>query len=273
VRDEQEKHENRKKDQFKDEIKGVMGGYSGSLHIGSREYAVLMAFTEGPEDKDKRPTLDVWIKRSDLIIRDASLRGRYSSGSMSLVPQEGYQPGDHGFSALIGDFLSDGRVAGVLKDSKGEVGSFEVYRDFSIPRNLNLVDFCHPFLKSLRQQAFEISGVYVGAVNPDATQRPPYEVNVNIQPSDDFGGSLEAEYFSTGIPDQQNMAVVYFPHMQSGDEAQGVLKLVGSKGVYIDVRRISADELKGKIRYPNGRANKITFKRTRTYVPSEPCSE
>lgn len=178
VRDEQDKSLNEEKARRDDQVRAIAGTYEGYLTIDGKPYELLM--TVGLTTSASGSGVTARIKRSDTILPyDAILSGTYvPHGSLQMTNIKSVDKIHNYETSSIDARVVGDRLVGTLSQLGGTLGTFEVSRN-SRALNLDSIDPCDSFYKTVRPKVEELTGAY------EFTRRPvgwaPLTVDMNVQ--------------------------------------------------------------------------------------------
>ena len=190
VRDEQQKRESQNKADHDAEVAQIVGTYEGFLTINEKSYEIIMTINNlGGSSLTTGATIGARIKRSDVILsEDAKLSGiYYPKGSSQLNNIKASNAiGELEISSVDIRWVGD-HLIGTLSQPGGTLGTLDVVRTSRV-LNLDLIDACDSFYKTVRPKVEEITGLY------EFTRRPegfaPMTQDLSIQAYRDLSLSV-----------------------------------------------------------------------------------
>ncbi len=218
VRDEQQRRESQQKADRDAEADQIVGTYEGFLNIQGKAYEIIMTINNlgsqgaskdsGSGTSSSASTIAARIKRSDVILsEDAKLSGTYSQNSkFQLNNIKAIDKISEFETSRIEISVSGDRLIGSLSQLGGKLGTLDVTRTSRIS-NLDFLDTCDSFFKTVRPKVEEITGLY------EFTRRPegyaPMTQDLSIQAFRDL--SLSAVTQADGF-EAMTMSAFFVPY-------------------------------------------------------------
>ncbi len=215
VRDQQDKTLNEEKTRHDDEVKAIAGTYEGFLTIDGKPYEILMTVglaTSGGGSSATSSAVTARIKRSDTILPyDAILSGTYvPHGSLQLTNIKTIDKINTYETSSIDARVSGDHLVGTLSQVGGTLGNFDVART-SRALNLDSIDPCDSFYKTVRPKVEELTGSY--EFTRRAVGWAPLTLDMNIQTSRNM--SMTAVTEGLGI-ESITLSAVYVAYIGRG---------------------------------------------------------
>ncbi len=213
VRDEQQRRENQQKADRDAEVQQIVGTYEGFLNIQGKAYEIIMTINNSGADNKGSMTssnsiLGVRIKRSDLILsEDAKLSGTYLRNGKSRLDNIKSVDKIGGLETSSMEFYVRGeQLIGSLDQLGGRLGTLEVTRTSRLS-NLDFLDTCDSFFKTVRPKVEEVTGLYEFTRRPDGFA--PLSQDLSIQAYRDL--SLSAVTQADGF-EAMTMSAFFVPY-------------------------------------------------------------
>ena len=183
VRDEQDKSLNEEKTRRDEQARVISGTYEGLLTIEGKPYEILMTIglaTNGTGSSTSGSAVTARIKRSDAILPyDAILSGTYvPHGSLQLTNIKAVEKIYTYETSSIDARVEGDHLIGSLSQIGGTLGTFDVTRT-SRALNLDSIDPCDSFYKTVRPKVEELTGTY--EFTRRAVGWAPLTLDMNIQ--------------------------------------------------------------------------------------------
>ncbi len=209
VRDEQQRWENQQKADRDAEVEQIVGTYEGLLNIQGKAYEIIMTINNlGVQDPIKGSIIEARIKRSDVILsEDAKLSGIYHpKGGSDLINTKIDDKISSFETSRLNFHVSGNSLIGTLDQRGGKLGTIEVNRTSRVS-NLDFLDTCDSFFKTVRPKVEQLTGLYEFTRRPDGFA--PLSQDLSIQAYRDL--SLSAVTQADGF-EAMTMSAFFVPY-------------------------------------------------------------